>query len=152
MAVSTQAPAVERIDHWTLVSSDIERTKRFYTEVLGAQSRERVGAPGRGGGPVAVVLANTTIDFFEPNDQQRQPSPGGEGQHHCYVIKHADFDTWIERFGDHGVPLHYGQFGNRMSMMFDDPDGYHFEFTVPFENRDLAREELARRGLTVGHD
>ena len=55
MAVSTQAPTVERIDHWTLVSSDIERTKRFYTEVLGAQSRERSGA-GRGG-PVAVRLA-----------------------------------------------------------------------------------------------
>ena len=143
MAVSTQAPVVERIDHWTLVSSDIERTKRFYTEVLGAQSRDR----SRGGGPVAVRLANTTIDFFEPDEHQPRPAPGGEGQHHAYIIRHEDFDTWIARFGEHGVPLRFGQFGTRMSLLFDDPDGYHFEFTVPFENRDEARAELTRRGL-----
>ena len=144
MRVSTQAPTVERIDHWTLVSSDIERTKRFYTEILGAQSRDR-GQAGRGG-PVAVRLANTTIDFFEPNDHQH-PSPGGEGQHHAYVIKYEDFDTWVERFRSIELPLRFGNFGTRMSMMFDDPDGYHFEFTVPMESREKAREELTRRGL-----
>ena len=144
MRVSTQAPTVERIDHWTLVSSDIERTKRFYTEILGAQSRDR-GQAGRGG-PVAVRLANTTIDFFEPNDHQ-QPSPAGEGQHHAYVIKYEDFDTWVERFRSIELPLRFGNFGTRMSMMFDDPDGYHFEFTVPMESREKAREELTRRGL-----
>lgn len=145
MAIETQAPVVERIDHWTLVSSDIERTKRFYTEVLGATSRDR-SQPGRGGGPVAVRLANTTIDFFEPNEHQR-PSPGGEGQHHAYVIKYEDFDTWIERFRSFAVPLTFGNFGSRMSMMFDDPDGYHVEFTVPRESREQAREELTKRGL-----
>jgi len=144
MTVSTPAPTIERIDHWTLVSRDIERSKRFYTEVLGAQPRDR-GQAGRGG-PEAVRLANTTIDFFEPNEHQ-QPSPGGEGQHHAYVIRYEDFDTWIERFRAFGVPLRFGNFGTRMSMMFDDPDGYHFEFTVPMESREQAREELTRRGL-----
>ena len=142
MAVSTQAPTVERIDHWTLVSRDIERSIRFYTEVLGAEDRNR----GRGRGPVAVRLGNTTIDFFPTDDAQR-PSPGHEIQHHAYVIKHEDFDTWIERFASFGVPLHFGSFGTRMSLMFDDPDGYHFEFTVPLESREQARAELTRRGL-----
>jgi catechol 2,3-dioxygenase-like lactoylglutathione lyase family enzyme len=145
MATVTQAPAIERIDHWTLVTSDIERTKRFYTEVLGAQARDR-GTGGRGGGPVAVRLANTTIDFFERDDQQ-QPAPGHEIQHHAYIIKFEDFDTWIERFRSFDVPLHFGNFGARMSLMFDDPDGYHFEFTVPLESRAQARAELIRRGL-----
>jgi catechol 2,3-dioxygenase-like lactoylglutathione lyase family enzyme len=149
VAVSIQAPTVERIDHWTLVSSDIERSTRFYTEVLGARPRDRSQA-GRGGGPVAVTLANTTIDFFEPGAQQ-QPAPGGEGQHHAYVIRYEDFDTWIERFRSFGVPLQFGNFGTRMSMMFDDPDGYHFEFTVPRESRQDARQELERRGLEF-HD
>ena len=146
MAVSVEAPVVERIDHWTLVSSDIERTKRFYTEVLGAQARERSG-PGRGGGPVAVRLANTTIDFFQPSADQPKPAPGGEGQHHAYIIKYEDFDTWIERFGSFGVPLRFGNFGTRMSMIFQDPDGFHFEFTVPLESREKARQELQQRGL-----
>ena len=77
MAVETQAPTVERLDHWTLVSTDIDRSMRFYTEVLGATSRDR--GQGRGGGPVAVRLANITIDFFQPDEQQPQPAPGGEG-------------------------------------------------------------------------
>ena len=144
MAVSTKAPTVERLDHWTLVSTDIERSKRFYTEILGAESRDR---GTRGGGPPAVRLANTTIDFFEPSEDQPAPAPGGEGQHHAYIIKYEDFDTWRERFNSFGVPLRYGQFGTRMSMMFDDPDGYHFEFTAPMESRDLARQELTKRGL-----
>ena len=144
MAVATQAPSVERLDHWTLVSSDIARTKRFYTEVLGAQSRDR-GPAGRGG-PVAVRLANVTIDFFAPTAQE-PASPGGEGQHHAYIIRYEDFDTWVKRFGSFDVSLRFGNFGTRMSMMFLDPDGYHFEFTVPMESRERAREELTKRGL-----
>src|SRR5581483_9376115 len=101
------------------ISSDIERSKRFYTEVLGAESRDRPGGPHRGG-PVAVRLAGTTIDFFEPNDRQ-QPAPGGPDQHHAYIVKFEDFDTWIERLSAFGIPLTYGSFGTRMSMLFDDP-------------------------------
>ena len=145
MAVSTQAPTVERLDHWTLVSSDIERTKRFYVEVLGAQPRQR-GGGGQGGGPVAVTLANTTIDFFDTAADQR-PSPGSEIQHHAYIIKNEDFDTWIERMRSYGVPIGFGQFGSRISILFNDPDGYHFEFTAPCESREAARAELRRRGL-----
>jgi len=126
---------------------DVDESKRFYTEVLGAQARERNQAGG-GGGPVAVRLANTTIDFFPLNDQQ-QPSPGAEIQHHAYVIRREDFDTWIERFRSFAVPLSFGQFGTRMSMMFDDPDGYHFEFTAPLESREKARQELIARGLEI---
>src|SRR5207248_9641046 len=99
------------------------------------------------GGPVAVCRADTTIGFSEPSAEQPQPAPGGEGQHHAYVVKHEDFDTWIERFRSYGVPLRFGNFGTRMSLMFDDPDGYHFEFTVPMETRERAREELRQRGL-----
>jgi catechol 2,3-dioxygenase-like lactoylglutathione lyase family enzyme len=144
MAVETQAPPVERLDHWTLVSTDIERSMRFYTQVLGATSRDR---GMRGGGPVAVRLANITIDFFTPDEFQSAPAPGGEGQHHAYIIRYEDFDTWVERFRSFGVPLTFGQFGSRMSMLFDDPDGYHFEFTAPRDSREQARADLTRRGL-----
>jgi hypothetical protein len=29
----------------------------------------------------------------------------------------------------------------------DDPDGYHIEFTVPFENAEIGRREIEKRGL-----
>jgi catechol 2,3-dioxygenase-like lactoylglutathione lyase family enzyme len=53
------APAIQHLEHWTLVTSDIERTKRFYREVLGATEPRRVGP-----GPECMRLGNTTIDFF----------------------------------------------------------------------------------------
>ena len=146
MAIST-VPAIKRLEHWTLVTNDIERSKRFYTEVLGADAPER--NPG-GRGPVSVNLAGTVIDLFAPSEGQ-QPSPGGHGQHHAYIVGLEDFDPWVERLKEFGVPVDLTTHGQgRLSVFFDDPDGYHIELTVPFDDIDLARSEMEKRGLRPG--
>src|SRR5262245_40361871 len=63
------APSIERLEHWTLVSTDIEKTKHFYVDVLGAK------LPERQGGPTSVNLAGTIIDFF-PANPSAAPQPG----------------------------------------------------------------------------
>jgi catechol 2,3-dioxygenase-like lactoylglutathione lyase family enzyme len=137
------APPVQRLEHWTLVSSDIERTKRFYTEVLGATMPERSG-------PVCVDFAGTLIDFF-PAGGERQPSPGSGGQHHAYIIRLEDYDPWVEHLRAHEVPARLTTHGlGRMSIYVDDPDGYHLELTVPFDSEEQGRREIEQRGLKVG--
>ena len=143
MATTTKAPPVQSFAHWTLVSSDVARTKRFYTEVLGAKPLR----DGGGGGPTAVALANTTVDFFEAHEGQ-QPSPGSGGQHHAYRIRLQDFDPWLEHFKGEEVPVRVTAGDGRLSIRLDDPDGYHLEFTVAFENREQGIQEIKRRGLT----
>lgn len=135
-------PPVQRLEHWTLVTSDLERTKRFYREVLGAQ------APDRGGvGPESVRFANTTIDFF-PARSDREPSPGSNGQHHAYVIALGDYDAWVDHLRKHGVECRLATHGLRwMSIYLDDPDGYHLELTVPFDDDEAGRTEMQKRGL-----
>ncbi len=32
-------------------------------------------------------------------------------------------------------------------MYVDDPDGYHIELTVPFDDPEVARREIDKRGL-----
>src|SRR5687767_7692820 len=91
------APQVQRLEHWTLVSSDVERTKRFYVDVLGAKEPQRTGT---GNGPVSVDLAGTLIDFF-PAGGDREPMPGSGGQHHAYIIRLEDYDPWVEQFEKH---------------------------------------------------
>jgi catechol-2,3-dioxygenase len=119
----------------------VEQTKRFYMDVLGAQQ------PERDGGPVCVTFAGTLIDFFPTNERQ-QPSPGGGGQHHAYIIKLEDYDPWVEQFKRHNVPVRLTTHGlHRISIYFDDPDGYHFELTVPFESDEQGRPEIEKRGL-----
>jgi hypothetical protein len=36
---------------------------------------------------------------------------------------------------------------HRMSIYVDDPDGYHIELTVVFDDPDVGRREIAKRGL-----
>jgi catechol-2,3-dioxygenase len=137
----SSAPPVQRFEHWTLVSSDVERSRTFYTEVLGASE------PDRDGGPTSVVLADTIIDIFPARDGS-QPNPGGIGQHHAYLINLEDYDPWVEHFREHQVSIQMRTHRlHRMSIYLDDPDGYHIEFTVPFENDEIGRREIEKRGL-----
>ena len=136
------APAIQHLEHWTLVTSDIERTKRFYREVLGATEPRRVGP-----GPECMRLGNTTIDFF-PAAADRQPAPGGRGQHHAYIVNLEDYDAWVEHLQQLGVAHRRATHGLRwMSIYLDDPDGYHFELTVKFDDDDTGRREMEKRAL-----
>lgn len=139
----TAAPSIQRLDHWTLVTSDVDRTQRFYADVLGAT------VPRRGGGPASVNLAGTVIDFF-PATEDQPPSPGSWGQHHAYIIDLKDYDGWVEHLARAGVAYERTTHGwRRMSIYVDDPDGYHIELTVPFDDEALARREIQKRGLSA---
>jgi catechol 2,3-dioxygenase-like lactoylglutathione lyase family enzyme len=137
------APSIERLEHWTLVSTDVERTKRFYVDVLGAK------LPERQGGPTSVNLAGTVIDFF-PTNLGAEPQPGSGFQHHAYIIPLETYDAWVEHFASHNVPARKTTHGlGRMSIYVDDPDGYHIELTVPFSDPETGRKEIERRGIAV---
>ena len=139
----SDAPPIQRLEHWTLVASDVERSRRFYTDVLGARE------PQRQGGPVSVDLAGTLIDIF-PTEGDRTPSPGSGGQHHAYIIALDDYDSWVEHFKAQGVKTRLTTHGlGRMSIYVDDPDGYHIELTVPFSDLEAGRREIEKRGLEV---
>ena len=127
-----------RLDHWTLVTSDLARTRQFYTNVLAAKPLDR-------NFPAGVIFGGTTIDFFLESDEQH-PSPGID--HHAYSIALEDFDAWADQLRANGVGVSFANFGRtRMSMLFDDPDGYHFELVVPMDSEEIATRELAKRGI-----
>jgi catechol-2,3-dioxygenase len=135
------APSIERLEHWTLVASDVDRTLHFFTDVMGGQP------PERSGGPVSVNLAGTLIDIFPASDRQ-QPSPGSGGQHHAYIIRLEEYDRWVEHLRGLSVPIRMTTHGLwRMSIYVDDPDGYHLELTVPFDSEEVGRREIEKRGL-----
>jgi catechol 2,3-dioxygenase-like lactoylglutathione lyase family enzyme len=141
----SDAPPIQRLEHWTLVSTDIEMTKRFYIEVLGATEPERTG------GPVSMNLAGTLIDFF-PASKEWTPAPGSGGQHHAYIIALEDYDPWVEHLKAKGVPTRLTTHGlGRMSIYVDDPDGYHIELTVPFSDPETGRREIEKRGIGVSN-
>jgi glyoxylase I family protein len=135
------APPIQHFEHWTLVTADLEASKRFYTEVLGGRLRE-------GPGPAGVDLAGTLIDLFPTGGRNRQEPRGGVGYHHAYVIRLEDFDPWVEHIKLHEAPMRLTTHGmGRMSIYVEDPDGHHVELTVPFEDEEVGRREIEKRGL-----
>jgi catechol 2,3-dioxygenase-like lactoylglutathione lyase family enzyme len=133
------ALTVERLDHWTIVTRDVARAKRFYTEVLGATPIDREWPP-------SVHFGGVVIDFFSP--PQFGPEPGSMGQHHAYTIRLEDYDAWIEHLRAHNVPFLKACHGwGRMSIYVDDPDGYHLELVVTFDDPEQGRQEIEKRGI-----
>ena len=130
--------SAQRLDHWTLVTSDLARTLQFYTDILDAEPLKRAF-------PAGVTFGGTIIDFFLESDSDH-PSPGSD--HHAYTIALQDFDSWAESLRSNGVAVEFANFGRtRMSMLFDDPDGYHFELVVPMDSEEVAQRELEKRGI-----
>ena len=136
-------PPVQRLDHWTLVTSDVERSKRFYTGVMGAELLTE-------GRPSSIKFAGLVIDLFQASDEQPEPATGSRFQHHAYVINHEDFDPWVEHLRASQVPTRLTSHGpHRMSMYFDDPDGFHLELTVLFDDSEVGRREIEKRGTRI---
>jgi catechol 2,3-dioxygenase-like lactoylglutathione lyase family enzyme len=143
----TQPPAIQRLEHWTLIASDVGRTQRWYVDVLGARIPERSGPP-------SVDLAGTLIDIFPSGGITpaglpfNTPSPGSIGQHHAYIIKLEDYDPWVRHFEELGLTYRRAAHGmGRISIYVDDPDGYHIELTAPFDDLAEGRTEIEKRGL-----
>lgn len=133
-------PSVEKLLHWTLVARDVERSKRFYVEVLGASPIPRDWPP-------SVVLGGTTIDIFVATGEQK-PEPGSLGQHHAYGIRLQDYDAWVEHLHAHEASVFLAHHGpRRLSIYVDDPDGYHIELTAVADSDEQGRQEIEKRGL-----
>jgi catechol 2,3-dioxygenase-like lactoylglutathione lyase family enzyme len=134
------APKVTELNHWTLVSTDIPRSVRFYVDALGATLLDREF-------PTGVQLGNTVIDIFPATDDQ-QPMPGPLGQHHAYGIRLEDYDEWADHLRAHGAPVKLACHGPRLMTMYTrDPDGYHIELVVEFENAADGQREIEKRGI-----
>src|SRR5579883_2340347 len=149
-STATAPPPVKRLDHWTLVAKDQEKTVRFYTDILGASEHhwEQYGIAG--GWIRTVNFAGTLIDIF-PMGGPFQPAEQVEaGYHHCYIIDLDDYDKWIEHLRAHNVEIvrqdAHGEI--RLSMYFRDPDGNVIELSVRFDDdRETGRREITKRGL-----
>jgi len=134
-------PTLEALDHWTYVSRDIERARRFYVDALGAKPVDRPG-----GGPPAVEIAGHVIDFF-PSTTDGEPAPGSIGQHHAFRIRLEDYDPWVEHLKAKDVPVMLASHGNRrLSIYVQDPDGYHLELTLGVDE-ETGKREIEKRGL-----
>lgn len=144
-----------RLQHLVLWISDVERSVRFYVEVLGFEVTARY--------PNAAFLKipGTADDHHLGLFEQPQVVPPSEGVARMYhsaweVGAITDLVRARERLAAAGALVGASDHGVSLSLYAKDPDGLEFEvfWTVPggkpIGTRTLNLEaEVSRRGLTV---
>lgn len=125
------------LHHVTLVSSDLERTTRFYSGVLGL-TLLREGAndddPGARhfwfGDPAGTP--GTLVSFLEYPAMAEGSVGRGSTHHLAFAIASAEEqDAWREWLTSRGVPCSDALVrGGLRSLYFRDPDGHVLELTV----------------------
>ena len=134
-----------RIGHVALRVADVERSRAFYTTLLGFEVVEE--DPEHGGVFMALEGLSHTIDLFPADDPRTVPAqtPGAVGVRHIAFLVDSEqaLKDAYETLQASGVPIiraidHVSQ----KSIYFHDPDGNLLE--IYYELPDAR--ELFRRG------
>jgi catechol-2,3-dioxygenase len=155
MSVSASGIGLTRLQHCVLWVSNVERSVRFYRDVLGFE------VTARHGGAVFMKIPGSTDDhhlgLFE------QPGIGAPDERVARMYHTAwevgeitDLVRARRRLTEAGALVGSSDHGVSLSLYAKDPDGLEFEvfWTVPggtpVGTRPLHLErELARRGISV---
>jgi catechol 2,3-dioxygenase-like lactoylglutathione lyase family enzyme len=124
--------SIRQIAEVAIVVTDLERSVRFYTEVLGLPLWERT--PGY----ATVRLANGFLGLWLPGAWELPPSAnsapirldGGARQHLVFYIERKHAEEALANLRRHGV-RYYGprvKENDEVHIDFEDPDGHMLEY------------------------
>ena len=129
---------VTELDHIVLNVGDINRSLKFYIEVLGLQA-ERLDEfkAGKVGFPSVRINDDTIIDLFPTRGagdfNKEKEKREGNLNHFCMVVGQEDFSGIVDYLAQHGIPVRegpvsrWGARGRATSVYFLDPDGNEVE-------------------------
>ena len=119
-----------RLNHAVLFVSDLERSARFYTEVLGFQISDVYAGNELPGGAVFVRLNadHHGIALFQATKEYR---PGAGLHHIAFEVSTLDEVLRVrDHLRRHDVPIHFEgrrRAGVQLAVEFQDPDGHNLE-------------------------
>src|SRR5215469_1480899 len=143
-AVPGQIPA-DQIHHLRLTVTDIQRSRQFYTSLLGFQVAAESPPPGDPAeaetfrilsGGIVMIRGSLLVGLrpMAPEGDRFNPDRVGLDHLSFGVASRADLEQAMRLFGEHGVP--HGEittlagFGIDV-LPFEDPDGVQLELTAP---------------------
>ena len=141
---------LQRIGHILLNVRDVERSKAFYTNILGFKVFEQ--DPDHGGVFLSLGEHGNTLDLFPSSDPDAYPQPkSGVGRREGLGVRHTAFAVETEEdlkrayfaLQDAGVPIHRAiDHTSQKSIYFYDPDDNLLE--IVWERPNV--QEIFRQG------
>jgi catechol 2,3-dioxygenase-like lactoylglutathione lyase family enzyme len=126
------------LDHVVLRCADLDRTRDFYTRVLGCSLERVVESIGlhqlRAG---AALIDLVPADRDGPGARAGEPADEGRNMDHfCLRVARGDWAILLEHLRAHGVTVseparRYGAEGQGESVYLEDPEGNIVELKAP---------------------
>ena len=115
------------IDHVVLYVSDIQRSKKFYLDVLGMSVADE--SPRH----LFLSCGGQGLALFEPRDGAALET-GRELNHLAFRIDAGTYEEIKARLEAHGLEV-TGRRDNDRCIYFRDPDGHRLQLVVPDQRR-----------------
>jgi glyoxylase I family protein len=135
---ATPAPTHEGVHHLTVNVHDVDRSERWYGEVLGFEPVRRIETDAfarvilrhPGSGATLGLNRHTAEVADEPFDERR----AGLDHLALRVSDRSALDAWVGRFEELGIPhsdVKPGGVPGSFLVVFRDPDGLQLEIYAP---------------------
>jgi catechol 2,3-dioxygenase-like lactoylglutathione lyase family enzyme len=121
---------LEGIDHVAIGVRDIERSVKWYTEVLGL---ERLHEGAWGGVPTFIGKGNTGIALFPAKPDAKPPPSSHRELRMLHLAFRADRENFLaaqRELEKRGIDFEFQDHEISHSIYFSDPDGHHLEITT----------------------
>lgn len=122
---------ISAVHHIAIICADYQRSKTFYTQVLGLQVVREVYREERNSWKLDLALADHyIIELFSFPDPPPRPSrPEAQGLRHlAFTVQ--DIDKAVLQLQQHGVvtePIRIDPYTGKRFTFFTDPDGLPLE-------------------------
>jgi glyoxylase I family protein len=123
---------IKSLHHIAIICSDYDRSKKFYTEVLGFKIDQEIYREARQSYKLDLSINGTyLIELFSfPNPAERPSRPEACGLRHI-AFGVNDLDFCVDSLKEKGVEveaIRIDEFTNKRFTFFSDPDNLPIEF------------------------
>jgi glyoxylase I family protein len=121
---------LRRIHHVAIIASDYERSKRFYSQVLGLEIVRETFRAERNSWKCDLAIGDAQIELFSfPDPPERPTRPEARGMRHL-AFAVADVGEAVRELEARGIavePVRRDELTGRLFTFFADPDGLPLE-------------------------
>jgi len=123
---------INRVHHVAIICADYQKSKHFYTQILGLKILREVYREERGSYKLDLEVGNQyQIELFSFPDPPARPSrPEASGLRHlAFEVDNVDeAAAYINNLGVMTEPIRMDEFTGKRFSFFADPDGLPVEF------------------------
>jgi glyoxylase I family protein len=123
---------IKKVHHLAIICSNYERSKKFYTQILGLQMLQEVYRPEKESYKLDLSLhGEYIIELFSfPNPPARPSYPEAVGLRHL-AFEVDDIENAVQNLLTYGIkvePIRLDEHTKKRFTFFSDPDGLPIEF------------------------